>query len=371
MGQSDILNLLKKEKKWLSTKEIEEILNVSSVSRPLSVLLKSKEVIQRKILIENLILMKDSEHKSLHNKRVGEELTNHSPQESRSDKPNSVLSTEEKPEDVHFSKCYGYYKKDKPLKKGLKVIDGTPTAISNYLIEREKKDICANCGHLKSFHIGINNECVYGVRIGKKGIITKGCSCKKFKPQNHSPQNKTDLSRNTSKSLPLSGGAQSISSEDKPLKKDNNLQWALDELGKPLKTTDVVNETLNKKEICECGHKKENHHKVLEHCYKCDCKKFKPLTPDGVHEIRSKKKSWKCLICKEEVDDTEMCKCMRDYKKKGCMKLFNYLECKKCKGIYHYQLEDASGLCEACSGDENPSNPSQAELINEYEEHDN
>ncbi len=52
MGQSEILDLLKKEKKWLSTKEIEEILNVSSVSRPLRVLLKSKEVIQRKILIE-------------------------------------------------------------------------------------------------------------------------------------------------------------------------------------------------------------------------------------------------------------------------------------------------------------------------------
>ena len=52
MGQIDILNLLKKEKKWLSTKQIEIKLNVSSVSRPLSVLLKSKEVIQRKILIE-------------------------------------------------------------------------------------------------------------------------------------------------------------------------------------------------------------------------------------------------------------------------------------------------------------------------------
>ena len=52
MGQSDILNLLKKEKKWLSTKEIEEILNVSSVTRPLKVLLKSEEVIQRKIKIE-------------------------------------------------------------------------------------------------------------------------------------------------------------------------------------------------------------------------------------------------------------------------------------------------------------------------------
>ncbi len=52
MGQQDILNLLKKEKKWLSTKEIEEILNVSSVSRPLSVLLRNKEVVQRKIKIE-------------------------------------------------------------------------------------------------------------------------------------------------------------------------------------------------------------------------------------------------------------------------------------------------------------------------------
>ncbi len=52
MGQVDILNLLKKEKKWLSTKEIEKMLNVSSVSRPISILLKSKEVIQRKIKIE-------------------------------------------------------------------------------------------------------------------------------------------------------------------------------------------------------------------------------------------------------------------------------------------------------------------------------
>ena len=33
--------------------------------------------------IENLILMKDSEHKSLHNKRVGEELINNSPQDNR------------------------------------------------------------------------------------------------------------------------------------------------------------------------------------------------------------------------------------------------------------------------------------------------
>ena len=53
MGQANILNLLKKEKKWLSTKQIEKKLNVSSASRPLSVLLRSKEVIQRKILINS------------------------------------------------------------------------------------------------------------------------------------------------------------------------------------------------------------------------------------------------------------------------------------------------------------------------------
>ena len=49
MSQVDILNLLKKEKKWLSTKEIEKKLNVSNVSRPLSVLLKWGEVIKREI----------------------------------------------------------------------------------------------------------------------------------------------------------------------------------------------------------------------------------------------------------------------------------------------------------------------------------
>ena len=53
MGQQDILNLLKNEKEWLSTKEIEKKLNVSSASRPLSVLLRSKEVIKRKIMIES------------------------------------------------------------------------------------------------------------------------------------------------------------------------------------------------------------------------------------------------------------------------------------------------------------------------------
>jgi len=51
LGQVDVLNLLKKEKKWLSTKEIEKKLNVSSASRPLSILLKSKEVIREKIRV--------------------------------------------------------------------------------------------------------------------------------------------------------------------------------------------------------------------------------------------------------------------------------------------------------------------------------
>jgi len=50
MGQQDILNLLKKEKKWLSSKEIEKKLRVTSVSKPLNRLLKSKDVIQRKMI---------------------------------------------------------------------------------------------------------------------------------------------------------------------------------------------------------------------------------------------------------------------------------------------------------------------------------
>ncbi len=57
MGQVEIIELLKKEKKWLSTKEIEEKLNVSSASRPLSVLLKSKEVV-RKIERKNIFIWK-------------------------------------------------------------------------------------------------------------------------------------------------------------------------------------------------------------------------------------------------------------------------------------------------------------------------
>ncbi len=50
MGQQDILNLLKKEKKWLSTRQIEQKLRVTSVSKPLNRLLKSKDVIQRKMI---------------------------------------------------------------------------------------------------------------------------------------------------------------------------------------------------------------------------------------------------------------------------------------------------------------------------------
>lgn len=53
MGQQEIFDLLKKEKEWLSTKQIEKKLNVSSASRPLSILLRNKEVIKRKIMIDS------------------------------------------------------------------------------------------------------------------------------------------------------------------------------------------------------------------------------------------------------------------------------------------------------------------------------
>jgi len=49
MGQTEIIELLKKEKKWLSTKEIQVKLEVSSASRPLSVLFKNKEINRREI----------------------------------------------------------------------------------------------------------------------------------------------------------------------------------------------------------------------------------------------------------------------------------------------------------------------------------
>ena len=64
-------------------------------------------------------------------------------------------------------------------KKGLKVIDGTPTAISNYLIEREKEDTKKGCGSLYDQEQGYYKVC------GEHGLCStcskKGCS-------NHSPQ---------------------------------------------------------------------------------------------------------------------------------------------------------------------------------------
>lgn len=51
MGQSDILKLLKKEKEWLSSKQIAERLDISTAMRPLQVLLKYGEIIRREIRI--------------------------------------------------------------------------------------------------------------------------------------------------------------------------------------------------------------------------------------------------------------------------------------------------------------------------------
>jgi len=51
-----------------------------------------------------------------------------------------------------------------------------------------QNQICANCGHHKRFHINEftnESECLYGWRIGEKGVINIGCDCKKFIPQNH------------------------------------------------------------------------------------------------------------------------------------------------------------------------------------------
>ncbi len=89
-------------------------------------------------------------------KLAGEELANHSPQEKSF---NQLEHLEDTSKDIcancgyiksnheehndgswEFNAC----KKFTPKKKGLKVIDGTPTAISNYLSEREKK----GCGKL-------------------------------------------------------------------------------------------------------------------------------------------------------------------------------------------------------------------------------
>ncbi len=51
MGQDDILKLLKKEKGWLSTREVEEKLKVSDASRPLGVLLKHGEILRKEVKV--------------------------------------------------------------------------------------------------------------------------------------------------------------------------------------------------------------------------------------------------------------------------------------------------------------------------------
>jgi len=53
----------------------------------------------------------------------------------------------------------------------------------------QNQELCANCGHHKKFHINEftnESECLYGWRIGEKGVINIGCACKKFIPQNQS-----------------------------------------------------------------------------------------------------------------------------------------------------------------------------------------
>ena len=107
-----------------------------------------------------------------------------------------------------------------------------------------------------------------------------------------------------------------------------------------------------KKDICaNCGRSDEEH----------ECKKFEPLTPDGVHEIRNKKKGWKCLVCEEDIDNHEMCKCMRDYKKipkKGCgKKIRNHDGFQRCgkdfeRNRYLGKWYTSVRFCKACSGDE-------------------
>ncbi len=45
-------------------------------------------------------------------------------------------------------------------------------------------------------------------------------------------------------------------------------------------------------------------HPILDDCLCCMfCK--------GSYEWKEKNKKWKCLICKEEVNENEPCKCMR------------------------------------------------------------
>ena len=49
MGQGDVINLLEKEKGWLSTKQITKKLGISTATPCLNSLLRQKEVVRREI----------------------------------------------------------------------------------------------------------------------------------------------------------------------------------------------------------------------------------------------------------------------------------------------------------------------------------
>ncbi len=51
MGQQEILDLLKKEKKWLSSKQMAEKLGVSDTTVSLNVLLKHGEILRREVKV--------------------------------------------------------------------------------------------------------------------------------------------------------------------------------------------------------------------------------------------------------------------------------------------------------------------------------
>ena len=52
MGQAEIIKLLEKEKRWMSSKEIAKILGVSSTMRALHVLLRNREVLMKIVKVK-------------------------------------------------------------------------------------------------------------------------------------------------------------------------------------------------------------------------------------------------------------------------------------------------------------------------------
>ena len=68
--------------------------------------------------------------------------------------------------------------------KGLKVIDGTPTAISNYLSEREKDKGCVSCKYYGTDDDGFE-YCAYETLVNSGNLeeIPKERTCKDFKPK--------------------------------------------------------------------------------------------------------------------------------------------------------------------------------------------